>query len=385
MPKYKKTFTVNSREVEFDVDNEMPAIFSEMAIKGCLQVIEGHWVFKYFPKLKINLNEKFGLTLQGINLILKIHAVQMSANVNIKNIRKIRRFPEITINLDVIAIPIIQQLNSQKNDVVLNQFIDGQINSYCAELYVKKLQTDLIHEGTHLWHILQSDFFKVRRALDKKIKLSLKEYGLAKNEEQIEFIKLLRDKKVDPYGLAGKQCLDLWKNMRKMLKAFIDMIFAEGLAKYVEDKEGYVFQSEKLTESYEQASPYINMFKRKFETLIKFTEEGVKVEIEDRNVGSEKVYHVFEKNIPEIIEKMQVIPYSVGPHMVYVILYKNGPFFIEKLVKMNVFNFVKEYENSCKHFGLTPLVSLYSGNGVFDYKRALIQWQTCSKFIRKIR
>ena len=70
--------------------------------------------------------------------------------------------------------------------------------------------------------------------------------------------------------------------------------------------------------------------------------------------------------------------------MVYVIIFSNDELSLIDLTKMNSFEFVKKYEESCFKLGLKPLISLTSGAGMFDYKRVIGEWAQYSKYFKNI-
>ena len=94
---------------------------------------------------------------------------------------------------------------------------------------------------------------------------------------------------------------------------------------------------------------------------------------------------IFEELTIEM-EWMKNVSYTVGAHMVYLILYSHqNPLFIEEISKMNVPAFIDEYVKSCRHLGFAPLVSFRSGEGVFDYGKALIHWRRSFEFIKRAK
>src|SRR3989338_2574618 len=190
MPKYKKKFNFDSREVEFEVNNELPYAFSELAIKACLQLVRVYPQFN-FPKLKIKLVSQFKGNILERCTISQLKTLPIPVSLGEIDPRK--KLPEIKLCIDILARAVIthNQLSEQEE----NYFITGRLNDHCADLFVKLLDSIMIHEGTHLWHKNQSEFFKLRKKARIKAERSLKKYAIVKeatNTNIARFMKIAR-------------------------------------------------------------------------------------------------------------------------------------------------------------------------------------------------
>ena len=77
----------------------------------------------------------------------------------------------------------------------------------------------------------------------------------------------------------------------------------------------------------------------------------------------------------ELLDELDIAVYDIGTHMTITIVYfsvmTNKKLTIEEILEMKVFRFIIYYEQSAQFVGLKPIITLNSGNGYFDYNRAL--------------
>jgi len=390
-PNTKKKFNFDSREVEFEVNNNLPDAFSELAIKACLQLVRVYPPFN-FPKLKIKLVSEF----KG-NILEKYTPTQLKTlpiSVSLGGIDADKKLPEIKLCVDILAIGVIthNQLSEQEE----KYFIAGRLNDHCADLFVKLLDPTMMHEGAHLWHKNQSEFFKLRKKARIKAERSLKKYAIIKeaaNTNISRFMKIARfltAKKDERFTEPlEKRWLEIWKDIYFLLRNFIELIFIEGIAMYMENIQQYKFEPEIMKKNYEEALEVIYNFRKNLHKILQLQNLQVKEErklMRSRTLDEISIFNSTFEELTIEMEWMKNVAYTVGSHMVYLIMYSHqNPLFIEEISKMNVPVFIDEYVKSCRHLGFAPLVSLRSGEGVFDYGKALMHWRRSFEFIKRAK
>jgi len=184
----------------------------------------------------------------------------------------------------------------------------------------------------------------------------------------------------------------LLKDMRMEVKLFVDYLYTEGLARYGGRISEYPFDINFLKTQYDTfakrvESDLVAKYMELMENVKNYSKRIVEGESEiDPNKKYIKTYemlnriHENEKELKPILDHFY---YELGAHMVYVTFFGNKDFTIGRAIKLSSFKFIKMYEEACSHFDLKPIVSFTSGNGVFDYKRALQELLKVSIYIKK--
>lgn len=382
MPKYKRKIKFDSKEIEIEVNNKLPDAFSEIAIKACLQLVETYPPFN-FPKLKIKLISEFKGNILEKYTISQLKDLRIP--VTLGGIDPRKKLPEIKLYIDILVIGVIthNSLSEQEEQYL----ITGRPNQHCTNLFIQLLNGTMMHEGTHLWHKNQSEFLKLRNKAKSKAERSLKKYIILKEITNKNIARFFRTKKDEGFTEAlEKRWLEIWKDVYLLLRDFIELMFIEGIAMYMEGIQQYKFEPEIIQKNYEEALGYISSFRKRFYNILQLQKLQVQ---EERNIMRSRTPDeimnfrlTFEELIQEM-EWMKIVSYKVGAHMVYLIIYRHkNPLFIEEIVKMNVHAFIDEYVTSCRHLGFAPLVSFRSGEGVFDYGKALISWRRSAEYVK---
>lgn len=194
--------------------------------------------------------------------------------------------------------------------------------------YFFQESSDVIpHELTHIWHYRFSNVFGVI----KKANLIL-----SKKLQKILFY----------------SSVDNLTELRGAFNSLFNFFCTEGIATYCSYSENNLapFEKRVFDKFYHDAMTVFQGFQSsiywKKHTKDK---EGIKKFIKDLSVGK----------------------YMVGLHVIYAILYMDSETTIEKLSKMHPFKIIKEYEKHMAKSGYKPVISLTSGEGIFDYKNQL--------------
>ena len=216
-------------------------------------------------------------------------------------------------------------LNRIKNPIEFAQFFLGAIE----------------HEIAHLYAYQKNFYLNVLKKASKKIK----KIGKVK----IKFSE----------GPALLSSLSV--SIRERLGLLIKNLQLEGVAEWCryeyEQKYLSYTSNEVLIDSYNKCEPF-------FETL--------------QNL--EKIYELYFSNQKKFYKVLAYLidvsnSYVVGFHMAYSIMYyyyiQNQQNTIEEIMEISPLKFIREYEKAISSLGLRPVISLNSGNGYFDYNRAL--------------
>ena len=285
--------------------------------------------------------------------------------------------------MDVIAgiykkwhrVPIMTRFFGKKEDSGIRSHVDmkeveEEIRSNCT----RQLITTLNHEFVHLFQLASNKGISSRvnnlKEAAEKIKKRLEE-DKAANDENIKKAVSKRD-----YALA----------LRYAVSNILFRTHVEGTAEFLQygkrpmtSYKAYLIHSQKLASK-------IN------ESIIKLAKEAMEGKgFVGKKIPSlnEKLYtyitirvdqgHVMGMNIvatmfDEYCEKHEDKENQNIFHELPVDY--NYESFAEELIKLKTFEFFKRYEQSCKHFGIQPLISIDSGEGIIDYNRLLKQlWE----------
>lgn len=231
--------------------------------------------------------------------------------------------------------------NSQnvKIDLKFVYLLIGQIDEVAWRNIIPELRDTLYHETVHYIHYRSSGALAFIKKRTGQIK---KEYG-----------DLLRPRDFD------------LNFIRNMATGILHKIWIEGLARFYEY-------------SYSQR---IEMTKKGFDELhnkanflcIQLNETFMK------NIHDSKG----ELDIEKFFEFEMLHSYDIGIHIVHAIFFYN-PEIGDEILKYDIYKVMKLYEKSMINNGHTPVISLYSGIGVLDYKRVLkeIERMKKNKFLK---
>jgi len=202
------------------------------------------------------------------------------------------------------------------------------------------------HEATHLYHFKINKNILLRgrslKKISKIIKKSTKNINLS-----VKNVKLIKNRFV---------CA------RNLLTYFLYGIHIEGIAYYVEKSSDYPLNEPTFKMLYSKGLEGIESING---CVIEIVQSALKPPSDFRG----KMVGLLSKL--KGIMSVKSDTYEIGCHMVYTILYSNSKIDLEKIFNLSHFQFIREYERSCKSLGCQPVISLNSGNGVFDYNESI--------------
>jgi len=392
--KYKEKRIIDGREITFIVDNKLSKKINQNVITVCQSILNEN-PFPLIPKLEIILQSKTDLSVRALTFLMNLSpTLESVAYVNQDEVN-LKPIPIIHIHIDALMSFLVHNQKTLTSDY-LEMLENFNISEADKKIFHEKLTHAMEHEAWHIFHIKESTFFGIRRKSTKRLNKLLKEYAIINNDEERIFLKIVNDMRKDEdeeRAISNEKDFaeKLFRDLRLNLKIFLDLLYTEGFAEYSSNQIKYPFDIPYLKNDY-------------YPKMVKILEDNVLSSINmtltlvngfmKRALGLKKFekipksdfkkLHSFIDQINQKSLRRKASVYELGPHMVYVIIFSNDELSLIDLTKMNSFEFVKKYEESCFKLGLKPLISLTSGAGMFDYKRAIGEWAQYSKYFKKI-
>lgn len=393
---FKKEVKIGKRTIHFKAHNKISKSINDAAIYACVLVLR-QYPFIFIPHLEIILEGKISLETSLFNVAIEeVPQYGSIANVRIEEIVN-SNMPKMHINIDLILTKLI--VKAQRAGTLNSQYLKYlklfNIPAEDKNLFIDAVRDSIIHEGTHILHILSSYNFRLQNEALEQLDTSLKKYAIYGNIRERDIIKLTRemshDKDSEEFVTDEKTLAErLFKDTRYNIKLFLDLLFQEGIAIYAQNQNKYPFEVDFLQGQYGSMVQIIEKQVMYYIDVVIQVAGGLSEKI----VGEKRMQQLptydkkqiqgIHKRFLNLGESLRISSYALGPHMVYTTLFGNEDVSLFALMKMNSFEFTENYEKACSHLGIRPLVSLTSGHGIFDYKKVLERWTAEAKFFRKI-
>jgi len=388
--KFAKTVEISKRKVDFVADNVLSEAINLAAVEICEELLQDY-PFTHIPHLRINIlgskkpEDRFLEFAAGLSA-----RYETAGHVDPSEIVT-NHISNITLNLDVALAPILASHMHTMTQEYIDEFNAFQIPAEEKKVFIERVRKHVTHEATHILQILEGTFLQAQIGARQRLQGALKEYTLLLGEEEKEFIKLLRSAEPEFNVSPEREFIEnILKRTRNTLKMFVDLLLVEGIAEYSGTLAQYPFDINFLHGQYEQLKKIVNdKVVTYFRTLTNMGRKYSEIILEEKEHPalpklSPKQILDFEKPVKRMFQDIQGAVYDIGPHMVYVILFGNEKLSVTDLIKMNRMQFIAGYEEACHNLGLRPLVSVTSGKGIFDYKKALEEWSAAAKHLEKL-
>lgn len=221
---------------------------------------------------------------------------------------------------------------------------------YKEHLLEKRLKHIVIHEAYHLLH------FKGNSAVDL-FKRRYEPNIIAELEKILESIG-------KPFESPLSESL---KRFRTGITSFLGKVWIEGMATFLEGLYNgrLVFDKDTFAQLYSKAESHMQRIGSSF-ALFK--------ESLPKNINSQTKAAV--NKCIQAMEKLQSCmavqgSYAIGEHIFYSIRYLDPGIDDEKIMGMHIYEIILTYEKLMLNHKHQPVISLYSGSGIFDYKGAI--------------
>jgi len=165
------------------------------------------------------------------------------------------------------------------------------------------------------------------------------------------------------------------KSLRTTLNVFLSKIWMEGAARFLQNL--YVgrlkFDEDNFRRLHAAAESLVRQAGLAFELINEALAKNVLIDTNALNKFLQKAEaHLAGFAISE--------SYVIGEHIFFSIRYFDSNIDDDNLLDMHIYDIVRKYERLMLKNGYLPVLSLYSGSGIFDYKRNIL---TLAHFLKK--
>lgn len=267
---------------------------------------------------------------------------------------------------------------------------DGQLRVYLTPKALKKtanFRKTLIHEIEHLKQFYTADILSKNEKINERLREKA-EHAIVNSISGLE--ETFEETKISAEEIDKYTALSSWnfrddisrgetylEEYRGLIQSCLEDFLYEGLATYAGKEYGKGLHGKlEKTKLGDFVIPVWNksnlkishkMAERKAKSLISTMKSFVK--------------NPSKSSLNDIKDEIRYSKYIIGFHMVYTILIVDKDKKIEDLYDLSHLNFLKLYEESAKEIGMSPIVSLNSGEGNIDYDKEINRW---SKKIEKL-
>ncbi len=220
----------------------------------------------------------------------------------------------------------------------------------------KRLKEIIIHEAYHLLH---HDMNSALRLFETRC-----------NTRIIEELERLLESIDKPF----KNTLEIESRFAKIsissirtgITALLKKIWIEGLAKFLEGLYNgrLIFDEHTFAQLYSKAKEDMQKIEKSF-ALIRNALPKV-------NPSNKATMDRLIQRIDTFVGCVAIYrSYYIGEHIFYAIRYLDPDIDDEQMIRLHIYKLILLYERLMLKHGYQPVISLYSGSGIFDYKRTI--------------
>ena len=323
-----------------------------------------NWIKNFFKSKKFKIDKRTVIIINHSRINKEtLDSVNKGIQIFCMKTALAKRFPKLTFILenektsqddspsrDTMGWVTLSEIASNKAIIHLNiTFLIEKILRSYKTISASRFYRELSRTATHeLTHIIQDKNYKIsRRRISTNVNtiLSLikKKKKLTLNVKRNEFTK------------------HAFLSLRVMSQKFIFLLLSEGAAEFfgkMEGKQLYFSTNQHKLEYQYAKSEAIELTRRYNAFLESLTKEKTT-----------------KKQLVEIEHLLSESTYVLGCYMFFTIAYIfNDPYTPEDLLSLKPYQFIKLYEKAELKNKQTPVVSLRSNLGYFDYNATIKNW-----------